>query len=64
MEGALLTILLEFVVYSVLICGLLNFLEVFAQFVEVDAFVAGIRHDVLRPQFHVLLLLIIHGRGI
>ena len=61
LERALVSILLEFVVDGVFIRWLLDFLQVLAELIKVDALVPGVRHDVLSPQLHLLLFLVIHG---
>ena len=61
LECALISVLLEFVVDGVFIRGLLDLLQVLAELIKVDALVPGVRHDVLSPQLHLLLFLVIHG---
>jgi hypothetical protein len=60
-ECALVSVLLEFVVDGVFIRGLFDFLQVLTQLIKVDALVPSVRHDVLGPQLHLLLFLVIHG---
>ena len=64
LERALVSVLLEFVVDGVFIRGLLDLLQVLTQLIKVDALVPCVRHDVLGPQLHLLLFLVIHGRRI
>ena len=64
LERALVSILLEFVVDGVFIRWLLDLLQVLAELIKVDALVPGVRHDVLSPQLHLLLFLVVHGRRI
>jgi hypothetical protein len=60
-ERAMVSVLLEFVVNGVFIRGLLDLLQVLAELIKVDALVSSVRHDVLGPQLHLLLFLVIHG---
>ena len=60
LESALVSVLLEFVVDSVFIQWFLDFLQVLAELIKVYALVPSVRHDILRPQLHLLLFLVIH----
>lgn len=60
LESALVSVLLEFVVNGVFIRWLLNLLQVLAELIKVYALVPSVGHDILCPQLHLLLFLVIH----
>jgi hypothetical protein len=60
LESALVSVLLEFVVDGVFIRWLLDLLQVLAELIKVYALVPSVRHDILCPQLHLLLFLVIH----
>ena len=60
LESALISVLLEFIVDGVFIRWLLDLLKVLAELIKVYALVPSVRHDILCPQLHLLLFLVIH----